>query len=247
MNIPNLINYGNKLKSIGQKDKYLSIMNYIKNFFEHIDINKLTTQDIQIVVARYNEDLDWLNNYRKWIIVYNKGKRLKDEEKYYKVYNIKNVGRESHTYLYHIINNWDNLSNNTLFIQGKSYDHDNFINIKYYLLSQLPITINLSANKLDIETNNRIKYNKKWTFIKNNSDWKESKYNFKTWWNKYIQKTLPSIRDFYWSPGAFFSIRNSIIKNKSKNYYEKLIETISDHINPEEGHYFERSWYYIFT
>ena len=32
--------------------------------------------------------------------------------------SLHNVGRESHTYLYHIVNNWDKLADRTVFFQG---------------------------------------------------------------------------------------------------------------------------------
>lgn len=82
----------------------------------------MSKNKIEIVVARYNENLDWLKllpkNFK--ITVYNKG--LDDID----VPSIKlpNVGRESHTYLQHIISNYDNLSDKTIFCQGDSIFHN---------------------------------------------------------------------------------------------------------------------------
>ena len=81
-------------------------------------------KDIEIVVARYNEDLKWLNKYAStnniYITIYNKG--INDitfkETNNIKIISLHNVGRESHTYLYHIINNWDTLAQRTIFFQG---------------------------------------------------------------------------------------------------------------------------------
>ena len=67
----------------------------------------------EIVVARYNEDLTWLNPYLSIATIYNKGLEDIDNS-----INIINVGRESHTYLYHIINNYENLADRTIFFQG---------------------------------------------------------------------------------------------------------------------------------
>jgi hypothetical protein len=79
---------------------------------------------IEFVISRYNENLEWLNedffsNNDIPIIVYNKG--INDNiniKKEYKIINLENVGRESHTYLYHIINNYDNLADTTIFLPG---------------------------------------------------------------------------------------------------------------------------------
>ena len=62
---------------------------------------------IDLVVARYNEDVNWLKKVPKNIniILYNKGK----DDIQFKFIKLDNIGRESHTYLYHIINNYDKL------------------------------------------------------------------------------------------------------------------------------------------
>jgi hypothetical protein len=77
----------------------------------------------EIVVARYNENLDWLKKIKKSkdlkITVYNKGKDDIDIP----FIQLPNIGRESHTYLYHIINNYDNLADQTIFCQGDSIFH----------------------------------------------------------------------------------------------------------------------------
>jgi len=84
---------------------------------------------IDIVIARYNENLDWLqqvktNHYN--IKIYNKGNKL-DNLNYTQ---LENIGREAHTYLYHIINNYNNLTEYTYFLQGNPFDHcNNIINI----------------------------------------------------------------------------------------------------------------------
>lgn len=91
----------------------------------------------EIVIARYNEDLSWLVDIPKSIkiTIYNKGND--DIDKMNSIKNLKftviklpNIGRESHTYLYHIINNYDKLAHRTIFCQGDSIFHSpGFINL----------------------------------------------------------------------------------------------------------------------
>jgi hypothetical protein len=84
----------------------------------------------EIVVARYNENLDWLKKIKKSkdikITVYNKGK----DDINIPFIQLPNIGRESHTYLYHIINNYNNLADQTIFCQGDPIFHSpDFINL----------------------------------------------------------------------------------------------------------------------
>jgi hypothetical protein len=77
----------------------------------------------EIVIARYNENLDWLKKIKKSkdlkITVYNKGTADIDVP----FIPLPNIGRESHTYLYHIIKNYNNLADQTIFCQGDSIFH----------------------------------------------------------------------------------------------------------------------------
>lgn len=76
---------------------------------------------VELVVARYNENLSWLKKVSKKIkiTIYNKGKNDID----FPFISLPNIGRESHTYLYHIIKNYDNLSDKTIFCQGDTIFH----------------------------------------------------------------------------------------------------------------------------
>jgi len=67
----------------------------------------------ELIVARYKENIDWLNQVpRMKVSVYDKGTD-----------NLPNIGRESHTYLWHIVNNYDVLSEWSLFSQANPFDH----------------------------------------------------------------------------------------------------------------------------
>jgi len=81
---------------------------------------------MEIVIARYNEDLSWLKKIPKSIkiTIYNKGlDNIEISDIKYNIIKLPNIGRESHTYLYHIINNYDNLAHKTIFCQGDSIFH----------------------------------------------------------------------------------------------------------------------------
>lgn len=77
---------------------------------------------IDLVIARYNEDLSWIekvdtNKFN--LIIYNKGNQDLDVPCIF----LENYGRESQSYLYHIINNYCNLSEFTIFLQGNPFEH----------------------------------------------------------------------------------------------------------------------------
>lgn len=194
----------------------------------------------EIVVARYNENIEWLLPYKEICTVYNKGNN--DEIlNSFKTIKLENVGRESHTYLYHIINNYDNLADKTVFFQGEIDDH-NILNINDYLKEGHIIGkfTRLNIENLKKKINHSDKY-------KNDKNMKMCNYTPYEW-IKYIIGI--DIRDNTFSKviwGANFSLSKEIILLKPKIFYENIIKHVDCHINPEEGHYLERSWYLIFT
>ena len=94
-----------------------------------------------IVVARYNEDLEWTKQFKN-VLVYNKGSILTGD---FNQLSLINVGREGHTYYKHIYDNYDNLTDYTIFLQGNPFDHSpNIIsNLNYlnYLFNNTDLSI----------------------------------------------------------------------------------------------------------
>jgi len=78
---------------------------------------------VDVVVAHYDEDLTWLSSLAKdlHIHVYTKGPHLKlnlPESSETSMQQLPNVGRESHTYLSHIVKNFEHLADWTVFTQA---------------------------------------------------------------------------------------------------------------------------------
>lgn len=76
----------------------------------------------RLVVARWNEDVSWARIYPH--VIYDKGGAPLWEDGLNVVRLEENPPhRESHTYLWHIIHNYDDLDDWTTFCQGKPFDH----------------------------------------------------------------------------------------------------------------------------
>jgi hypothetical protein len=231
-------------------NKYLENYNEYENFISEKDI------DIDIIVARYNEDLKWtlefpFNKFK--YIVYNKGINNDFEmENVKKVIPLENVGKCDHTYLYHIINNYDNLADINVFFPG-SIDMIRKKKIARRILNEIQLTN--KAVFISYHTNNI----KKEFYNFELSSWKTSYYK-NSMINQEITLKKSEIRPYgLWYSNLFgdievscfiyygiFSISKKDIIQHPKTRYETLIKDLSDHSNPEVGHYFERSWCVVF-
>ena len=198
--------------------------------------------DYQIVVARYNEDITYLSLFSNIIIVYNKGNN--NLSTIFNSINLPNIGRESHTYLYHIIQNYDNLANKTLFIQGHVHDHKLLPFNEYF--NNESFTARKSILNMNIFKNN-INHSGKFLKDLQKGNLKKSKYTPYQWLQTIgidLSNNITQI-DMVW--GANFAVSKDLILSKPKIFYENIIKYVEYDSNPEEGHFFERSWYLIFN
>lgn len=74
--------------------------------------------DLQIVIMKYNEDVRWTEHLDS-VIIYNKGVETISK---HKVINLPNLGMGFASMLYHIIKNYDNLAEVTVFLPGNPFD-----------------------------------------------------------------------------------------------------------------------------
>jgi len=83
-----------------------------------------------LVVAVFNESLGWLhsvNTRMRNVFLYLKNparlETVRREFPHAKVFVLQNIGRESHTFAYHLATHYDVLAPRTYFLQGTPWDH----------------------------------------------------------------------------------------------------------------------------
>jgi len=203
-----------------------------------------------IIISRFDENINWVNKHKNFkILIYNKGTKLSSKVSA-QIINLENVGRESQTWLYHIVNNYENLDEYNIFLQGRiddlgcmafqnpnSYldeiDKYGFIASRYGILTPFHW-----KNNVGIENNE--KYKRCW----NRGEISRSKIGFRN----FAKILFPEIPYFVMtSYGGCFAIKKELIKRYDLNFYINLLNILSKHKNPIEGHYMERLWCYLFT
>ena len=203
-----------------------------------------------LIIARYREDISWLQSQKDFnLYIYNKGSQIKEKE-FKNIINLKNFGRESHTWLYHIVNNYDDLDDINIFMQGRIDDlgcmayknpklYLNKINKYGFVASRYGLLTPLHwKHNVGIEKNE--KYKKQWQ----NKEISRSKIGFR----RFAKNYFPDIPFFVaTSYGGCFAVKKELIRNYNINFYSDLLNILSQNKNPIEGHYMERLWCYMFT
>lgn len=197
-------------------------------------------KDYEFVIARYNEDISWLNPIIDKCTIINK----------YNNKDLPNVGRESDTYLWYIINNYYNLPDIIIFSQARISDHVKSNSHEFLLKlyneaklygKSLPSTHHYWKNYFT----NYIwgpKFDKRtllYLYVK-----RRNPMLFYEWFMKFINPIYPDPIKIY--KNGLFAVKKELILKHDINYYITLRNELQYDNNPIEGHYFERSWYYIF-
>lgn len=174
-----------------------------------------------IIIAHYNEDLSWIERIPEEynIIVYSKGVPVVGKE-------LPNIGREAHTYLYHIVEHYDDLGDINIFCQGNPYPH--YIGFD----TQLEFMTTRDYKPLgDIVLR---------------SDANGYPHHAGLEVEKASLELLGMRQNYYsFKPGGQFIVSKERILSKGKSYYQKLLDyTINDDKAPWV---LERLWDLVFS
>lgn len=213
---------------------------------------------VQVVVARYAEDLTWLRKLPFHdIVVYNKNDRARDTTMgslppTARVVNLPNVGRCDHTYLYHIVTQWDNLADVTLFVPGSCPT----FSAKWRKLNWVVAHISRtggSAFPVD-EVNARPVHEAHGSFHMdsyqatariNASANPENHLHpaehrpFRVFFQEHFPE-MPPVHEVMYK--GVFAVSRQHIRQTPKKRYAKLMRSLGTHSNPEAGHFMERAW-----
>ena len=160
-----------------------------------------------LIVSVYKENINWLNSINCFdkIFIYNKGDRIIDNS-----IILPNVGREAHTYVHHIVTNYFNLADFTVFLQGHPFDAMEGIN-----------EFNINEKFLSHVYNP----NKHEPVFRQNLFHDGTGLTARCY-QEYFNGTVPPIM---FSPGAQWFVPKQNILSKSITFYKDILEKLSVH------------------
>ena len=225
---------------------------------------KFDIGSIDCVITRYNEHINWVLGMPKWInrfMIYNKGPNdniFKDvvipDELAAKIFIMKseNIGRIDHTIAYHIINNWDDLPDNLIFLPGTAV----MCPRKGQYLEMIRRNMfRLNSKFGGFYGPRRFKPNPDFNFTRDNyiasgicnrngNNFIRSEYqDFKAWKKELIDDDPLELIAYR----GMFCVNKDNIKFNDISVFEKILESVSVGDNIENGHFAERIWAHLFT
>ncbi|KAL8892181.1 MAG: hypothetical protein Q9192_005649 [Flavoplaca navasiana] len=234
----------------------LSVDVIIFIYLESVKPTRQSDLAFEIVVSHYNEDLDWLKQHSDECCIYSKGGERNAPEPPLTFTPLPNIGREGHTFLYHIVNHYENLAEVTLFVQGRIDDH-----VDVTVTEMKAKALTTAPEQVTTYPFRELELFEHWEGI----PWE--KYPcWKRWSSMAMQKMQETPLELFqkyiseddrvpvaigFAPGAIFAVNKKTIMRHSKAFYQRLLHKMflgeMAHVNPETGHYMERFWLGLFN
>jgi hypothetical protein len=194
--------------------------------------------NIELVVARYSEDLRWLRRVPKTVrvTVYDKH----DSAPHPGAIRLINVGREAHTYLWHIVQRYEELAPLTVFCQGKPFDHASDFHTTLRRLAENPEAareFEAFGHIVDTDDNCGQRLFAQWS---KNED--GHALDMRGWHRALFGNAGP--QEYTFRLGAQFAAHAPLIRRRPRAFYECALQISIDF--PDAAHCFERAWPLVF-
>jgi hypothetical protein len=185
---------------------------------------------IELVIAKYNEDVSWTKKIKHKITIYDKSENPIENS-----IPLENIGKESNTFLYHISNNYDYLYEKTIFLQGDPLGHlpHNYLSNKCFSLEEFIHFLNELEIKKDNYTSHL--YNGFW--LGPVTKWRSPECDpwFTRAKNKNIFLNFPEYKNVSFAYGAQYLLPKNILHSRPKNFWQKLYEMSKTNLKPDDN------------
>ena len=209
---------------------------------------------IEIVVANYEENLDWINEipeqfYTK-LTIYNKGSAKNYKFPKMNSVNLPNIGHCDHTYLYHVVNNYDKLADITIFLPGSVWTQPYKKETANKMMSYIDIHKRATLVCTDNPKNNMNFTLDAWPVSSPENSRFSSQYELTPAairpLGKWFEAHFPGEKYDCVSNAGIVSASREGIHKRPKEFYQGLLNEVSIP-SPEAGHFTERTWANTFS
>mmetsp|Transcript_4379 Transcript_4379/g.10373 ORF Transcript_4379/g.10373 Transcript_4379/m.10373 type:complete len:484 (-) Transcript_4379:105-1556(-) len=263
-----------------------------QGFLQDLYNGRVSKSHVELVLAQHDEDIAWSNPLKSVRTVYCKGGSSCDAD----AIVLPNVGREGQTFLHHIVNNYDRLSDWTVFSQadkpsdgyvdhkrggghllsGSSFedylepqqDQDSLFlmtskvhlpTLRHALRSSFKVNPLQIAAKIHSKTGvcpkdegedvwgNFREVPQVRHYLERKCGVEESAMSdaVRTFWGDFVQLPMPASEVVHYAQGARFAVSRDRVHQRSKAYYQQLLDAVSSDADPCLNYLFEFVWYYI--
>lgn len=176
--------------------------------------------NLELIVSRCKENVDWVSKIKHPTVVYNKSDEQSD-----KFVNLPNVGGEPHTFFHHIVKNYESLPNYLACVRGNPFDHcKNAID---------------QINNFDFS----VEFRPLGSIIEETVDYESINHQMMSYAARInFELTFP----VYMCPGAQHIVSKNTILKRPKSFYEKILDSVSHELYPQAALDIEKTLFQIY-
>lgn len=193
---------------------------------------------VELVVARYREELNWLRRVPRSIRVTVYDKSGASDAGHHP---LPNVGREAHTYLHHIVARHDEFPDVTIFVQGKPFDHAPDLHKRLRAIAdgreRIPDFLWFGF-LVDRDDRLGAALFQRWS---KNPEGRPLR--MESFWRAVFDDANPP-ETFTFFGGAQFAVTRDRLRSRSRLFYERALHVAESF--PDAAHCFERVWDRVF-
>jgi hypothetical protein len=191
---------------------------------------------LDLVVARYNENLNWLRRVPEAfrVTIYDKSGEAESG-----TIALPNVGREAHTYFWHVVQHYEQLADVTIFCQGRPFDHAYDFHQTLRDLAESPVINGFLPLGHIVDTDDA-QGRRLFTRWSKNEDGHE--LDMRGFHQALFQSCGPE--EYTFRLGAQFGVTRQLIQKRPRDFYQRALQVSIEF--PDAAHCFERSWPLVF-
>lgn len=206
------------------------------------------------IIARYSEDLSWIQPYLPFfdkVFVYNKGNDITINATHVVIIKLPNVGRETHTYIHHIIENYDRLGDVNVFTQGSVFDKINKESLEMLIHNGIApkiVTLDMDWHETIDQHFGQPSPCGKGLLYTAYGPMLSTNLTLQQYCEKFFCPVTTVKNETQICLYGLFSASKDQLLSYSKHQYEYLMNHsgLTKHMNPEDAFYMERLWYYVY-
>jgi hypothetical protein len=211
-----------------------------------------SSKTVDLVIARYKEDLGWLQEYAhkfRKVTIYNKGPHMicPTNIKNCVIKTLPNVGVCDHTYLYHIVHSYNDLADITVFVPASA----DLYHKKPRLERVTRIALEGKPALFGFHVGNLREHQKEFQLSVHEVTDPDNKEAGETYrlapatprpFGLWMDTYLPGSKCPYVTYIGIFSLTKDMIHKKPAAFYRPFLDQLSTDKYPEAAHYMERAW-----
>ena len=217
-------------------------------------------QSKQLVVAKYKEDISWVADIKMPVVVYDKCPserpdiEFPDNVQFVEIDNVRN-GREAHSYLSHMLVNYDSLADVTFFVQGNPFEHSPHLlkrlELDYHDAESLTLQYTDFHPTYAVREKDKVvwrdgietRYGNAYYYTDNRH------YHNKRWLEMVWSKVFPAMslpKQMWFGYGAQWAVPRRRIVQRLPLFYHYCLKEMMTEPSVMTAWAFEVLWYYIF-